>query len=252
MRYKEIYTEAPDDGNRAQVLRKGPPYPAEQADAVKKLQTELQRLGYFVGSTGIDGKYGPNTARAVATYKADHKRSGDADTITQSELEYMSSADPVREPTQRFQGPGERPSQPGNLEGTNVLAQNSSPASLPNQNIIDALDRAAGQLGIQVQITPNGGKAGRDSGTQNHPGGHAADFQIIKDGQLLRPPQASQLYDELITTLVSNASQRGIRPGIGGYTWGIHYDESPWRQDQGGIAGTWNNGYDVSGAVAAV
>ena len=44
---------------------------------------------------------------------------------------------------------------------------------------------------------------------------------------------------ELIETLVKNANNRGIRPGIGGYSSFIHYDESPWRQGKPGRAGVW-------------
>ena len=46
-------------------LEAGPPYPPEQTDAVKQLQKALQSAGYSVGSTGVDGKYGPRTAKAV-------------------------------------------------------------------------------------------------------------------------------------------------------------------------------------------
>jgi len=53
-------------------LEAGPPYPPEQVDDVKALQTRLEELGYSVGSTGIDGKYGPRTERAVAAFKRDN------------------------------------------------------------------------------------------------------------------------------------------------------------------------------------
>ena len=52
-------------------LEAGPPYPKDQVEAIKQLQTELQRLGYSVGSTGIDGKYGPRTSRAVKAFQKD-------------------------------------------------------------------------------------------------------------------------------------------------------------------------------------
>lgn len=71
--------EIPDDGNAAGQepnasleLTAGPPYPPEQVDDVKALQTRLEELGYSVGSTGIDGKYGPRTERAVAAFKRDN------------------------------------------------------------------------------------------------------------------------------------------------------------------------------------
>tara|TARA_B110000114_G_scaffold144406_1_gene153177 strand:- start:1027 stop:1890 length:864 start_codon:yes stop_codon:yes gene_type:complete len=60
------------DNDIAQGLEAGPPYPQEQVDDVKALQTRLEKLGYSVGSTGIDGKYGPRTTRAVAAFKKDN------------------------------------------------------------------------------------------------------------------------------------------------------------------------------------
>jgi peptidoglycan hydrolase-like protein with peptidoglycan-binding domain len=60
------------DNDIAQGLEAGPPYPPEQVDDVKALQTRLEELGYSVGSTGIDGKYGPRTTRAVAAFKRDN------------------------------------------------------------------------------------------------------------------------------------------------------------------------------------
>lgn len=54
------------------VITAGPPYPAEDMAAVRDLQTKLEQAGYSVGSTGIDGKYGPRTTRAVAAFKADY------------------------------------------------------------------------------------------------------------------------------------------------------------------------------------
>ena len=93
--------EAPDDGtrggqepNRSRGLEAGPPYPPEQYDAVKALQTKLEELGYSVGNTGIDGKYGPRTSRAVSAYKNDFNIQ-DADrgrSISNQEITAMQSA----------------------------------------------------------------------------------------------------------------------------------------------------------------
>ena len=52
-------------------LEAGPPYPQDQVEAIKALQTRLEELGYSVGSTGIDGKYGPRTSRAVKAFQKD-------------------------------------------------------------------------------------------------------------------------------------------------------------------------------------
>lgn len=47
-------------------------YDPTQTERVKKVQTLLQRLGYDVGDTGIDGKYGPRTERAVRRFQQDN------------------------------------------------------------------------------------------------------------------------------------------------------------------------------------
>lgn len=82
-------------------LEAGPPYPPEQSEAVKDLQRKLEELGYSVGSTGIDGKYGPRTSRAVAAYKRDFNVQ-DTDrgrSIDAREIQAMQNRQPVETPT---------------------------------------------------------------------------------------------------------------------------------------------------------
>ena len=50
----------------------GGAYPQEDMEAVGQLQHILMILGYDVGSAGVDGKYGPTTAKAVASFKRDY------------------------------------------------------------------------------------------------------------------------------------------------------------------------------------
>jgi len=99
-------TEIPDDGNRGGQepnrdagLEAGPPYPPEQTGAVKQLQRTLIKLGYSVGSTGVDGKYGPRTTRAVRAFKTDNKIKGDGLSMSSSDLGTLASAKPVAKPT---------------------------------------------------------------------------------------------------------------------------------------------------------
>lgn len=132
MRLKEfnIVNEIPDDGNIAGTFRSfgnlssgpeeldsianlpdeqekgitaGPPYPPEQKEAVKALQRKLEELGYSVGNTGVDGKYGPRTTRAVRAFKKDYNIQGDgltADAETLQKLDsIISGATPREEPT---------------------------------------------------------------------------------------------------------------------------------------------------------
>ena len=100
MRLNEFnISEIPDDGNRAGQepnrsvndlaagLQAGPPYPPEQKDAVKQLQKALQSAGYSVGSTGVDGKYGPRTARAVKAFKKDYNIQGNGQDVDSKALQ---------------------------------------------------------------------------------------------------------------------------------------------------------------------
>ena len=125
-----------------------------------------------------------------------------------------------------------------------VFMDSSDTSRVPKQNIINSIDAAVRQLGYgyQARITPQGGKYSRPSGTKNHPTGEAADHYLTREGIRINPNQNRQLYNDYITILVRNAKSRGIRPGIGGYTSFIHYDESPWRQGKAGTAGTWGSG----------
>jgi peptidoglycan hydrolase-like protein with peptidoglycan-binding domain len=109
MRYREFkLTEAPDDGTRAgqepnapvdDGLTAGPPYPSEQLDAVKALQARLEELGYSVGSTGIDGKYGPRTQRAVAAFKRDNNISTNSTAMARQEIAVLDTAKRVNTPS---------------------------------------------------------------------------------------------------------------------------------------------------------
>ena len=64
------------DDTGSAMLQAGPPYPKDDVPQVMQLQKSLQALGYDIGSTGIDGKYGPRTTRAVRSFKADYNVPG--------------------------------------------------------------------------------------------------------------------------------------------------------------------------------
>ena len=89
----------PNASTEATGLQAGPPYPQEDTEAVRALQTKLQALGYPVGTTGIDGKYGPRTTAAIRSYKADFDVSGDGLSISADEITAMQSAEPKEDPT---------------------------------------------------------------------------------------------------------------------------------------------------------
>jgi hypothetical protein len=117
----------------------------------------------------------------------------------------------------------------------------------PKQRIVDSIAAAVRELGpgYSAQITPNGGRASRETGTQNHPDGDAADHYLLLNGKRIDPSDNRSLYARYLRILVRNAKARGVRPGIGSYPSFVHYDESPWRQGKAGSAGywtgTWNN-----------
>ena len=60
-------TPAPAPEPERRTLRKG-----DKGEAVRELQTALMRLGYGLGSCGIDGDYGRATMAAVQLFQHDH------------------------------------------------------------------------------------------------------------------------------------------------------------------------------------
>ena len=218
-------------------------YNLEVNEQVKAMQSKLSNLGYDIGPPGVDGKYGPWTSAAVQAFKQDYRLSGDGNSFSaqdQTTLDRVISGSIPKVPPSQSKlsvdinktGVAMQPGQSGKLIGNNVLAANPNPNTLPKQNIIDALDAAAKELGIVVQITPEGGRAGRESGTKNHPMGDAADFQIVRNNKIYRYNDDPATFEKMISILTRNARGRA-NVGIGRYNWGVHYDESGWRQVAG-------------------
>lgn len=96
-------------------LEQGPPFPADQVDDVKKMQSSLQELGYSLGRLGVDGKYGPATAAAVAAFKKDYNIKGSASSFGDDEFRMLSQIQSgqvarVKDPTKtEFGGYGDSP-----------------------------------------------------------------------------------------------------------------------------------------------
>jgi len=63
------------------------------------MQSKLEDLGYSTGSTGVDGMYGPRTARAVRAFKKDYDIDGNGLSMSRPELETLYNAEPVENPT---------------------------------------------------------------------------------------------------------------------------------------------------------
>jgi peptidoglycan hydrolase-like protein with peptidoglycan-binding domain len=108
MRYKEFKESISPLGNSAgvpgalatknkpvkkDILKMGPPYPAIDSEAVRSLQRTLEAIGYNVGRTGVDGKYGPNTKAAVEAFKKDYNVQGGGDTFDSDALDTLKKVD---------------------------------------------------------------------------------------------------------------------------------------------------------------
>lgn len=90
----------PDVSDSSNAIMSGPPYPKEDDVAVRAMQKQLIKLGYSVGSTSVDGKYGPRTARAVAAFKKDNKITPlDGEVMTNKEMIALANAKPVKRPS---------------------------------------------------------------------------------------------------------------------------------------------------------
>lgn len=132
--------------------------------------------------------------------------------------------------------------EPGHLPGGTgkVLTANKEPAARPKQFVFNALQNALSLVpGYSVQITHEGGRADRES-TKNHPSGDAADFQLIKNSIIVKPTQDHDAYTKFISGLVGDSLLDNKVVGIGMYNWGVHFDQSAWRQTGSGGVAQWN------------
>lgn len=59
---------------------------------VSVVQGMLQQLGYSLGAPGIDGKYGVETAKAVAAFKKDNQLPGDGNALSGKEIQILGIA----------------------------------------------------------------------------------------------------------------------------------------------------------------
>lgn len=136
------------NADRESGLRAGPPYPPADSDAVKAMQTRLEELGYSVGSTGIDGKYGPRTTRAVRAFKTDNNISSSPNEMSAAELEKLRTAQKVANPTST----GNSRFDPRVASGDPNFEPPGYPAGM-NQSSIEAIIRDEAQLrGIDPDI----------------------------------------------------------------------------------------------------
>jgi len=118
MRYREFKLV-----ESQQSLEAGPPYPQDSMEDIKAMQRKLEELGYPVGSTGVDGKYGPRTARAVRAFKQDNDIGTQANIMSAQELSTLMSAEPVDTPSSVDQPGGTSDEDLGGLADINNADQ---------------------------------------------------------------------------------------------------------------------------------
>lgn len=211
------------------TLRQGPPY--ENTEKVAALQKKLGELGYSVGSTGVDGKYGHRTSAAVRAFKRDFNITTGPRTVSSSELQKLMGATPVDKPstTGNEIGGGDQVSfASGEGEGR-VRMANTGTRNQPIQRaLMDILKSAAETAGVDVVVTSGGqdykGRGGRRTGSTRHDGGYAADLNLKSDGRVLRTDREDPIVAKFIAAAVdAGAKGIGAGPGYMGGT-GIHVD----------------------------
>lgn len=233
-------------GSTDSPLKKGPPYPEEQTEAVAKLQGELKRLGYSLGSTGIDGKFGHRTAAALRSARKDHGMNGSPTEITKQEISALSTKKPIKAPTPtgNERGGGDTVSfASGEGEGRVRMGIQGKTRNQPIQRaLMDILKTAAEAAGVDVLVTSGGqdelGKGSRRTGSTRHDGGYAADIQLSSEGKVLRTDRENPIVAKFIAAAV-DAGARGIGAGAGYMnSTGIHVDL--WGASKG--ANLWGKG----------
>jgi len=84
-------TQPTKDKQKDGILKVGPPYPPDEKDSVSAMQADLKKLGYDIGPTGVDGKYGPRTKAAVTAFKKDYKISGDGSIFSPEDTQTLNN-----------------------------------------------------------------------------------------------------------------------------------------------------------------
>ena len=246
MRFYEFKVmEVPDDGTRGgqaantdtpDEIVQGPPF--ENPAQVAQLQRQLERLGYSVGHTSVDGKYGPRTARAVQAFKQDFDVEGDARSVTMDVVARMASAEPKENPTPTGNGGSgsggsdnladvefASGSESGRVRMSNSGATRNKPL---DRRLMAVLDAAASEAGVDVVVFSGGqdqrGRGTRRTGSIRHDNGLAADCWIYSDGQRIPFNRENPIAAKFIAACVANgAAGIGAGPGYMGGV-GIHVD----------------------------
>jgi peptidoglycan hydrolase-like protein with peptidoglycan-binding domain len=130
-------------------LKAGPPYPPEQSSRVKDMQTKLKDIGYGVGSTGIDGKFGPRTSAALSAFIKDYKLQGksnlfDADLAKALDDVVSGAIARVTTPTPVNNTAGAGKALVGGVKNPN--------AALKEPEFIKKLQQVSDRLGVEKEV----------------------------------------------------------------------------------------------------
>ena len=138
---------APTTKDRVQQsssLEQGPPFPPEQKEEVMKMQQSVQEIGYSVGRFGVDGKYGPATAAAVAAFKKDYSIDGSGSSFGEKEFKMLSQIQSgqvarVKEPTKVNDS---------SKDGVGLSGTKETNAAFKEPYFMEKLKKVASNLGV--------------------------------------------------------------------------------------------------------
>ena len=143
----------------------------------------------------------------------------------------------------------------GTLEGTQISVGSSTRTEynnsvlLPNQSIVDLIDRASTLLSSDVYASIVADNGETDSSTtEKSASGWSVNIQLTSSGTALLPADNADLYSTFISGLVGNSLIENRVCGVGMYNWGIHFDQLESRQTGRGDVVTWNS--DINNIVS--
>lgn len=224
-------------------------YPEEDMGLVKQIQGILINLGYDLGPTGADGKYGVNTARAIGNFKRDYKLQGPGSVFGEKSLQTIEKiASGAIKPVKPFLGQKQRSSQAhssapkgtdnfkdielsqGSGSGRVRIATSGKVRNKPiATSLMNILKTAADEAKVDVVVFSGGqdekGTSGASrTGSIRHDNGLAADIWLYSDGNRLRTDNADPVVAKFIAAAVA-AGAKGIGAGPGYMnSVGIHID----------------------------
>ena len=135
-------------------LKAGPPFPPEQFARVKAMQTKLKDIGYGLGSTGVDGKFGPRTSAALAAFIKDYNLQGKSNLFDAGLAKALD--DVISGAIQRVQKPTQvntRTAPQQTSAGKTLVGGVKNPgAALKEPEFMKKLQQVAERLGVEQEV----------------------------------------------------------------------------------------------------